>query len=72
MIASENLELEMARYEEFKLLWAQGEFADQRLGQALYNYFKLHMLKNQDLLHGLYEADEDKAHAFIQKIFLIR
>ncbi len=72
MIADEALELERARYEEFKALHTQGDFGNQRLGQAFYNHFKLHKLKNQDLLHELYEADENKALTIIQRIFLIR
>lgn len=66
------LELERARYEEFQALWVQADFGDQRLGQAFYNHFKLHRLKNQDLLYELYEADGDKALALIRRIFLIR
>lgn len=45
MIADEALELERARYEEFKALHTQGDFGNQRLGQAFYNHFKLHKLK---------------------------
>ena len=72
MIADGALELERARYEEFKALWTQGDFGDQRLGQAFYNHFKLHKLKGQTSLHELYEADGDKASSLIHSLFSIR
>lgn len=72
MDIDDALELESARYEEFRALWMQAAFEEQRLGQAFYNYFKLHKLKRQFHLHELYEADGEKALALIQRIFLIR
>ena len=64
-----SLQIERAAYEEFVRLWSQGSFEHQRLGQAFYNYFNLHKLTDQAGLHGLYEADGDKASRLILRLF---
>ncbi len=33
------LEIERVAYDEFLIQWSQGGFAQQRLGQAFYNFF---------------------------------
>ncbi len=42
------------------------------MGQAFYNYFRLHRLTDQTSLHTLYEADGDKALVAISRLFLIK
>ncbi|PIB65570.1 hypothetical protein AOA62_11185 [Pseudomonas sp. 2995-3] len=64
-----SLQIECAAYEEFVRLWSQGSFEHQRLGQAFYNHFNLHKLTDQAGLHGLYEADGDKASRLILRLF---
>lgn len=64
-----KLEMEHAAYAEFLRLWDQGTFAQQRLGQAFYNYFQLHKLNDQRFLSGLYEADGRIAQALIARLF---
>lgn len=44
MDSTPGLEIEEAAYNEFFGLWNQGMFEKQRLGQAFYNYFRLHRL----------------------------
>ena len=67
-----GLEIESAAYEEFLKLWHQGVFENQRLGQAFYNYFRLHSLTDQASLYGLYEANGEKAMAIISRFFEIK
>ncbi|AZF65105.1 MULTISPECIES: hypothetical protein [Pseudomonas] len=64
-----SLQIERAAYEEFVWLWSHGSFEHQRLGQAFYNHFNLHKLTDQAGLHGLYEADGDKASRLILRLF---
>lgn len=64
-----QLTIEKAAYREFLSLWRSDKFPHQRLGQALYNHFKLHKLSNQDQLRGLYEKDSDEAHKVIGEVF---
>ncbi|WP_256657647.1 hypothetical protein [Pseudomonas sp. ACM7] len=47
-------------------------FEKQRLGQAFYNYFRLHRLTDQASLFGLYEADGEKALVTISRLFQIK
>ncbi|MCV4282202.1 hypothetical protein OH713_05365 [Pseudomonas capsici] len=63
------LQIERAAYEDFIRLWVKGSFEHQRLGQAFYNHFNLHKLTDQASLHGLYEADGEKASSLILNIF---
>ncbi|MFK3774435.1 MULTISPECIES: hypothetical protein [Pseudomonas] len=63
------LQIERAAYEDFFRLWRQGSFARQRLGQAFYNHFNLHKLADQARLHGLYEADGERASGLISRLF---
>ncbi|MBA1245261.1 hypothetical protein [Pseudomonas japonica] len=65
-------EIEHASFELFLNLWYSGTFAEQRLGQAFYNHFKLHQLTNQNGLHELYESSGKKALRMIGDYFLIR
>ncbi len=67
-----QLEIERASYDEFLRLWGQGIFEGQRLGQAFYNHFRLHRLNDQLPIHGLYEADGEKALQAISRLFQIR
>ncbi|SEI43763.1 hypothetical protein SAMN03159495_0228 [Pseudomonas sp. NFR16] len=69
MGSDSSLQIERAAYEEFVLLWSQGSFEHQRLGQAFYNHFSLHKLTDQARLHGLYEADGEKASGLILGLF---
>lgn len=64
-----KLEIEHAAYAEFLRLWDQGTSAQQRLGQAFYNYFQVHKVNDQRFLSGLYEADGRKAKALIVRLF---
>lgn len=64
-----SLQIERAAYEEFVRLWNEGSFEQQRLGQAFYNHFNLHKLTDQAQLHGLYEADGEKALCLISRLF---
>lgn len=66
------LEIERVAYDEFLVQWSQGVFAQQRLGQAFYNFFYLHKLADQSVLRNLYEADGKKAIALIAQYFEIR
>lgn len=65
-------EIESAAYDEFLELWDRGAFENHRLGQAFYNHFRLHRLRDQRLLHSLYESDGKKALNAIAEIFQIR
>lgn len=67
-----RLEIEQAAFADFLERWHQGAFAQQRLGQAFYNHFKLHALSEQAELHALYEADGKKALALIARLFDVR
>ncbi|KPG96517.1 hypothetical protein CQ009_23745 [Pseudomonas sp. MYb2] len=67
-----RLEIESAAYADFLSLWRQGKFQSQRLGQAFYNHFRLHQLSDQTHLHGLYEADGEKALKLISSVFQIK
>jgi hypothetical protein len=64
-----SLQIERAAYEAFILLWSQGRFGQQRLGQAFYNHFNLHKLTDQASLHNLYESDGEKASGLILRLF---
>ncbi|RON38596.1 hypothetical protein [Pseudomonas brassicacearum] len=72
MDSTPGLEIEVAAYNEFFGLWNQGMFEKQRLGQALYNYFRLHRLTDQASLFDLYEADGEKALVTISRLFQIK
>jgi hypothetical protein len=72
MDSTPGLEIEEAAYNEFFGLWNQGRFEKQRLGQAFYNYFRLHRLTDQASLFGLYEADGEKALVTISRLFQIK
>lgn len=63
------LQIERVAYEGFVRFWSQGSFEHQRLGQAFYNHFNLRKLTDQAALHGLYEADGDKASRLILRLF---
>lgn len=65
-------EIEASKYKDFLAAWERADFEQQRLGQAFYNYFKLHSLTDQASLLGLYEANGDAAVELIQRCFLIR
>lgn len=67
-----SLDIERAAYDEFLTLWGRGEFEEQRLGQAFYNYFHLHKLTDQAVLHGLYEVDGKKAMALISRVVQLK
>ncbi|MFJ3468724.1 hypothetical protein [Pseudomonas sp. NPDC090201] len=64
-----SLQIERAAYEEFTRLWSQGNFEQQRLGQAFYNHFQLHKITDQAALGSLYEADGEKASGLILRLF---
>ncbi|WP_415756984.1 hypothetical protein [Pseudomonas sp. LT1P18] len=67
-----GLEIEEAAYNEFFGLWNLGMLEKQRLGQAFYNYFRLHRLTDQASLFGLYEADGENALVTISRLFQIK
>ena len=68
-IVKRQLELEKKAYHDFLTLWRADKFHGMRLGQAFYNHFKLHRLKDQDQLRNLYEKDGDVAHKIIGQVF---
>jgi hypothetical protein len=72
MDSTPGLEIEVAAYDDFFGLWNRGMFEKQRLGQAFYNYFRLHRLTDQASLFGLYEADGEKALITISRLFQIK
>jgi hypothetical protein len=63
------LTLELRSFEGFMRRWESGVYRGLRLGQAFYNEYNLHRLKDQSALRGLYEADSDVARVLIRQIF---
>lgn len=63
------MSIEAKKYIDFKRMFRNGEFPNQRLGQAFYNHFELHKINNQESLHGLYELDNDMAIVLINTLF---
>ncbi len=61
--------VEEAEYRRFLRFFESGEFGNQRLGQAFYNHFNLHKVRDQDSLGNLYELDDDAAKAKIRELF---
>jgi hypothetical protein len=67
-----GLGIEVATCNEFFGLWNRGMFEKQRLGQALFNYFRQHRLTDQTSLFGLYAADGKKALVTTSRLFQIK
>lgn len=64
-----KLVIEKKAFDVFMEKFQSGSFAGQRLGQAFYNEFKLHKLKDQSSLHNLYAKDGSHAVSSIKAIF---
>jgi len=63
------MHIELFKLIEFKKRWFNGEFGQQRLGQAFYNHMNLHKLSDQDALNNLYELDGHEAVNMINTLF---
>jgi hypothetical protein len=63
--------LEKRAFDTFMRRYKDGKYGSQRLGQAFYNEFSLHKMKDQEGLHNLWEKDGEHALASIKNIFNI-
>ena len=52
-----TLTIEKKEFDVFLKKLKQGDFKGQRVGQAFYNHFKLHKLKDQVFLDNIYAKD---------------
>ena len=64
-----KMDIEKSKYHEFLTMWNFNMFKGQRFGQAFYNHFALHRLRDQERLENLYEADGNEAHWIIGNNF---
>jgi hypothetical protein len=64
-----KMSLEDAEYTIFKTKVREGKYKDQRIGQAFYNHFNLHKLRDQKSLKNLYELDGGPAIILINTLF---
>ena len=60
--------IEPAAIMDFWRMWDSGKFANQRLGQAFYNHFDLHKMKDQSIVGPLYNLQAEAAYAFIRDL----
>lgn len=64
-----KMSLEKEAYVKFKRKFDSGEYKNQRFGQAFYNEFQLHKMKDQKSLKDLYELDGFLAENMINSLF---
>jgi hypothetical protein len=53
--------IERNAYDRFLAKLYLGVYPKQRVGQAFYNEFNLHRMRDQEMLGNLYEKDGDEA-----------
>lgn len=68
-----KLQFEKKSFDDFMALWKKNESKHTlRLGQALYDHFKLYRLVNQHQLNHIYEKDGKEAincfHSFAELV----
>jgi hypothetical protein len=67
-----SMSLDKARYQEFQRLYKAGRFSGQRVGQAFFNHFNLHICtQNKPQLDRLYLLDGEVARQQIELLFEI-
>lgn len=64
-----KLQIEKYKYDKFLKDFKAGRFANQRLGQAFYTWFKLSRLQDQEQLKNLWAKDGEHAKACIKEVF---
>lgn len=64
-----RLTIEKASYAIFCEKFDKGEFGTQRLGQAFYDYYKLHRLSDQSQVEKIYVRDHKEAKDLIDGLF---
>lgn len=64
-----KLQLEEKAFKSFMKLFKDGKFGSQRLGQAFYDHFKLHLIVDQKQLNNIYAKDGDAAISCIRSVF---
>jgi hypothetical protein len=63
------MEIDKRCFHEFMSLWNAGAFKQQRFGQAFYNHFSLHLVKDPKRFGNLYEAGEEEAKRLVHSHF---
>lgn len=67
-----KISIEAYKWDEFILkYWSTPDWQHLRFGQAFYNYFDLHKMKQTKELDMLYNSDNDKASKLIHSMFEI-
>ncbi len=66
---SNKLSLELHKYQNFRMKFNNGEFGQQRFGQAFHDYFELHKMTNSENFATIYEKDGEEAKALISQTF---
>ena len=64
-----KMSLEAREYINFKRMYRNNEYPNQRFGQAFYNHFKLHKSSHPTDFNGLFELNGEKAIEVIHTIF---
>lgn len=67
-----KISIEAKEWDNFIEQWSTPEWCrNLRFGQAFYNYFNLHKMKQTKELDMLYNSDSDKASKLIHSMFEI-
>lgn len=61
--------IEKKKFDIFLNNYKKGKYGSQRLGQAFYNEFKLHRIRDQASLNNLYAKDGEHAINSIKQFF---
>lgn len=62
-------DIEAAALREFYQRFKAGDFPYLRLGQAFFNHFSLHKMKQAPDLDRLYQLDGERAESLIKRLF---
>ena len=66
-----KISIEAKEWDNFIEQWSTPDWRHLRFGQAFYNYFNLHKMKQTKELDMLYNSDADEASKLIHSMFEI-